>query len=104
MIGGLDGSGLYLRSAIKPRNEPRTHMRGRALTTTAGWRRLRLAVRDAILDVCKFSSWTLYALHVRITHVHGVVEADSAPSQMIRAWKAYATRALRSTARIAMRG
>jgi REP element-mobilizing transposase RayT len=56
----------------------------------------RIAVRDAIIEVCRFRSWPLYALHVRPTHVHGLVQADAAASQIVNAWKAYATRALRS--------
>lgn len=51
-------------------------------------------VRDAIVNVCKFRGWFLYALHVRTNHVHGIVGAEVAPSKIFNDWKAYATRAL----------
>ena len=34
----------------------------------------RSQVREAIVGVCKFRSWSLFALHVRTNHVHGVLE------------------------------
>jgi REP element-mobilizing transposase RayT len=55
----------------------------------------RILVRDAIVDVCKFRCWILYALHVRTNHVHGIVDAEASPSRIFNDWKAYATRALR---------
>jgi REP element-mobilizing transposase RayT len=58
--------------------------------------RSRELVRAAIVDVCRFRSWPLYALHVRTTHVHGVVDSDSPADRVLHDWKAYATRALRS--------
>ena len=54
----------------------------------------RSLVRDAVVGVCQFRAWFLYALHVRINHVHGIVESD-APRRVLNDWKAYATRALR---------
>jgi REP element-mobilizing transposase RayT len=54
----------------------------------------RALVRDAIVMVCEFRTWFLYALHVRTNHVHGVVESDL-PRQVLSDWKAYATRSLR---------
>lgn len=56
----------------------------------------RVTVRDAIVEVCSFRAWRLYALHVRTEHVHGLVEADCAESKVLNDWKAYATRALRT--------
>ena len=56
----------------------------------------RRVVLDAIGHVCRHRVWTLYAAHVRPTHVHVVVAADSAPERVIGDFKAYATRALRT--------
>lgn len=57
---------------------------------------LRATVRDASVEVCAFRSWFLHALHVRTSHVHGIVEAEYPPSRVLQNWKAYATRKLRS--------
>ena len=56
----------------------------------------RKAVRDSIVAVSAFRSWMLLALHVRITHVHGVIETEDSASQVLQAWKGYATRSLRA--------
>jgi REP element-mobilizing transposase RayT len=56
----------------------------------------RVVVRDAIVRVCRFRSWPLYALHVRRNHVHGVVDSESPADRVLHDWKAYATRALRT--------
>jgi REP element-mobilizing transposase RayT len=56
----------------------------------------RALVRDAVVNVCPFRAWFLYALHVRTNHLHGIVEADDDPSRVMKDWKAYATRSLRS--------
>ena len=39
---------------------------------------VRETVRDAIVEVCRFRQWNPCALHVRTTHVHALIEADSA--------------------------
>jgi len=52
------------------------------------------------VNVCRFRGWFLYALHVRTNHVHGIVDADVAPSRIFNDWKAYATRALNNPSRI----
>jgi REP element-mobilizing transposase RayT len=57
----------------------------------------RQAVRDAILQVCAERVWLLRALHIRTTHVHGIVESNVAPRRVVEAWKAYATRSLTSS-------
>ena len=54
-------------------------------------------VRDAVVRVCQFREWGLYALHVRSNHLHGVVDAPVDASRVVNAWKAYATRALRES-------
>ena len=57
-------------------------------------RESRVLVRDAIVNVCEFRGWVLYALHVRTSHVHGIVDAATSPSRILNDWKAYATRSL----------
>lgn len=52
----------------------------------------------AILAVCSYRKWTPHAIHVRTTHVHGVISGESTPERMLSDFKAYATRALRSHA------
>ena len=57
----------------------------------------RCGVRDAMVNVCRFRSWFLYALHVRTNHVQGIVDAaESSPSRVFNAWKGYASRSLRA--------
>ena len=60
----------------------------------------RTIVRDAIVKVCKFRGWFLHALHVRTNHVHGIVDAEVAPSRIFNDWKAYSSRALNNPGRI----
>jgi REP element-mobilizing transposase RayT len=59
---------------------------------------LDLAERDVVLRairrVCHHEEWTLYAAHVRMTHVHLLVEAKPAPEKVMGKLKAYASRAL----------
>jgi hypothetical protein len=57
----------------------------------------RTVVLEAIVNVCGFRSWALSALHVRSNHFHGIIAADVAAAKIIHDWKAYATRALRSS-------
>jgi REP element-mobilizing transposase RayT len=100
--GGARGSFDHVRGGQRRFLDPniaferwnRLHSRQAAfsLVTPAS----RHAVRDAIVEVCTVRSWPLLALHVRPTHLHGIVSTDSAPSAVLRDWKAYATRRLRS--------
>jgi REP element-mobilizing transposase RayT len=60
----------------------------------------RELVRDAIMSVCEFRGWVLYALHIRTNHVHGIVDAAVSPSRILNDWKAYATRSLRDPGRL----
>ena len=56
----------------------------------------RRAVADAIAETCEVRGWRLFALHVRVTHLHVVVRADGAtPERVMTDLKAYATRRLR---------
>ena len=57
---------------------------------------VRCEVRDAIVKVCRYRPWSLYALHARTNHVHGIVDAETSPSRVFNAWKAYASRSLRA--------
>jgi REP element-mobilizing transposase RayT len=54
----------------------------------------RRAVREAIQQVCGYRNWTLYALHVRATHVHVVVAAEVKPEHVMTKFKTYASRKL----------
>src|SRR5690606_29909249 len=55
----------------------------------------RIAIQDAIVEVCAHREWRLIALHVRTKHVHAVVVADTTPERVMNDFKAYATRKLR---------
>ena len=57
----------------------------------------RLLTLQAILSVCIHRKWIAHAVHVRSTHVHAVIWAEVKPERMLSDFKAYATRALRST-------
>ncbi len=49
---------------------------------------------EAIREVCLYRGWNLLAAHVRMNHVHVVVEADVKPEKVMNDFKAYASRAL----------
>jgi REP element-mobilizing transposase RayT len=53
-----------------------------------------IVVLRAIRETCAFRGWTLFAAHVRSTHVHVVVDGIDDASCAIRDFKAYASRAL----------
>jgi REP element-mobilizing transposase RayT len=55
----------------------------------------RLAVHEAVVEVCSYRKWALLALHVRTTHAHAVVTAPVPPEKVMSDFKAYATRRLR---------
>ena len=57
----------------------------------------RRAVLRGIQDACALRNWTLLAAHVRMTHIHAVIEAEAPPGRMLAALKAYATRHLNRT-------
>jgi hypothetical protein len=54
----------------------------------------RQTVLKAIQEVCLFREWALIALHVRNSHLHGIVESGE-PWIVVQDWKSYSTRALR---------
>jgi len=49
----------------------------------------RETVLTAIGEVCEIRGWTLLAAHIRMTHVHVVVEAETRPERVMRDFKAY---------------
>ncbi len=51
-------------------------------------------VLSAMREVCGFREWRLFAAHVRMNHVHAVIEGEADPKRMMRDLKAYASRAL----------
>jgi REP element-mobilizing transposase RayT len=55
----------------------------------------RKIVRQAILETCRFREWLLYAAHIRSTHIHLVLKANTSPERVLVDLKAYATRSLR---------
>ncbi len=54
----------------------------------------RAAVLNAIREVCIHQEWLLPAAHVRINHVHIVVEAEVRPEAIMSDFKRYASRSL----------
>jgi len=59
-------------------------------------RNRRMAVLDALREVCLHRGWSLGAAHVRSNHVHVVVEAGVPPEKVMNAFKSYASRHLNS--------
>ena len=57
----------------------------------------RRIVLRTIREVCGYKGCRLFAAHIRVAHVHGVVEAAAAPEAIMNAWKAYASRRLNET-------
>jgi len=68
----------YVRSLMK---EPPFVLNGRC----------RDVVLGALLAACRKPGWTIWAAHVRATHVHVVIEADCRPEMVLRQLKASAT-------------
>jgi len=54
----------------------------------------RRLVRNTIREVCEHRNGLLIALHVRPTHVHSVVHSTRNPDQLLKDFKAYASRRL----------
>ena len=61
----------------------------------------REIVKDAIKDTCRIRQYLLQALNVRSNHVHVVTGNHGDPDRMMSAFKAHATRALRSAGLLA---
>ena len=58
--------------------------------------RRRAVVLSAIKETCKIRKWDLWASNVRSNHVHAVVTAACKPKPILNAFKANATRELRT--------
>jgi REP element-mobilizing transposase RayT len=56
--------------------------------------RQRQIVLEAIQQHCIQRNWSLRAVHVRSTHVHLVVSAETTPEKILNDVKAYSSRAL----------
>jgi REP element-mobilizing transposase RayT len=54
----------------------------------------RKAVLEALREACNRRKWDLLAAHVRINHVHVVVQANQKPEPVLNALKCYASRTL----------
>jgi REP element-mobilizing transposase RayT len=54
----------------------------------------RTTVLDALHQGCLRRGWSLWAAHVRTTHVHAVVESEDRPEMVMNALKSYASRSL----------
>jgi REP element-mobilizing transposase RayT len=54
----------------------------------------RSRVLSAIREVCSHRTWTLLAAHIRSTHVHAIVEAETEPEEIMNTFKRYASRKL----------
>ena len=54
----------------------------------------RKCVLGAILEHCEYRSWPAIAAHVRMNHVHVVMDANEAPEKVLNELKAYASRKL----------
>lgn len=64
---------------------------------------MRQAVEAAIREVCAHRGWNLEAINVRTNHVHVVVIAQRSADDVLRDFKAYATRRLRKEGLLAER-
>lgn len=58
--------------------------------------RQRLVVEDAIRRVCDYRRWWMLAINVRTNHAHAVVSAATPPEIVLKDFKAYSTRGLKT--------
>jgi len=58
----------------------------------------RRSIKAAIRETCSIRKWSLLAINVRTNHVHSVVSANRKASLVLNAFKANATRQLRTDA------
>jgi REP element-mobilizing transposase RayT len=54
----------------------------------------RGVVLQTIQEVCRVRGWALYAVHVRVNHVHVVIGAEPTPERVMNDLKAWSTRRL----------
>ena len=55
----------------------------------------RQTVLQSIIDTCNYNHWILFAAHVRIEHVHLVLQSSSSKEDAQRIIKCYATKDLK---------
>jgi REP element-mobilizing transposase RayT len=55
----------------------------------------RTVVLQTILEVAQHRRWTVWACHIRTTHVHIIVTAATKPEKVMTDFKAYASRRLK---------
>ncbi len=55
----------------------------------------RTAVETGIRDTCAIRKWSLWALNVRMNHVHAIISAIEKPEAILSSLKANATRSMR---------
>ncbi|GIU78601.1 MAG: hypothetical protein KatS3mg005_1839 [Bryobacteraceae bacterium] len=75
----------YVRRTMK---HPRFHLDARG----------RSAVLESLHAACRKPGWTIWAAHVRSTHVHVVIEAECPPEKLLCQLKAAATAHLQNLA------
>lgn len=57
---------------------------------------MRRVIEESVVEVCSHREWVLFALNVRVEHIHVVVAAEEVePERVATTLKAYATRRLR---------
>ena len=84
----------YLEPSDRRRELNRRKLKSAPVTLNIKRRR---SVDRAIRDVCRHHKWHLHALKVRTNHVHTVVSiCQTKPERVLNAFKAYATRQMRS--------
>jgi len=52
----------------------------------------RRAVLQGVLEAARRRGWRVWAAHVRQTHAHVVVDGEAPPAEILKAFKAYASR------------
>jgi len=52
----------------------------------------RRAVLQGLLEAARRRGWRIWAAHVRESHTHVVVEGEAPPEEILKAFKAYASR------------
>jgi REP element-mobilizing transposase RayT len=70
----------------------RNHMTESAFQLTASQQH---TVLHAIIDTCQYNHWILYAAHVRIEHVHLVLQSSTTKEETQKIIKTYATKYLK---------
>lgn len=84
----------YIESNAGWRNFNEAKLKGDAVRLSSAQRKI---VEAAVREVCHYKHWLLHAISIRTNHGHTVVSIGEASSKTaLNAFKAYATRHLRS--------